>query len=383
MIGPVDDRCTDIVYTGGDRPPVNGLLDGANSGAAETWTYTCTRAVGLPAPPDTVDLNTARVVGVDPLGNSYAAEASAEVAVIDPSVNLVKSVSDNLVLVGSEVTYSFDVTNDGESPVAADDVLAEVLLVDAAVPALPTCSSPVLMSKTGGNGDDLLDRVPPEVWHYECVGTIAAPTTNLAVVRAVGGTTFGLRLPVFDYDAEYVQTFDPAISIEKTASPPRTVAGGSVTYGYAVRNTGDVPLAEVADRIEDDTCAPVAYVSGDQDEDGLLDTPTSIFEDSLDEVWIFTCATTVQRTTTNTVVVSGSAVDPEGEPLCDTSQRAALAAAPTCDPSAGAQATVVVGPPLPSSGGIVLWPLLALGSILVGIGAAALAAARQAKRAPS
>ena len=71
-----------------------------------------------------------------------------------------------------------------------------------------------------------------------------------------------------------------------------------------------MPLADVAERITDDTCSPVRYVSGDQDDDGLLDTPNSIFEDAADETWIFTCTHDVDRDTTNTVVVDRDAGRP-------------------------------------------------------------------------
>ena len=43
-----------------------------------------------------------------------------------------------------------------------------------------------------------------------------------------------------------MQPFHPAIEVIKTAEPTRLVGGGPVTYTYEVRNTGDVPLADVA-----------------------------------------------------------------------------------------------------------------------------------------
>jgi hypothetical protein len=89
-----------------------------------------------------------------------------------------------------------------------------------------------------------------------------------------------------------------------------------VTYTYKVRNTGDVPLAGVKDSIKDDTCSPVKYVSGDKDKDNLLDTPNSIFEDALNETWVFTCTTPVDDTTTNIVTVEGTPTDAAGSPLC-------------------------------------------------------------------
>ena len=87
-----------------------------------------------------------------------------------------------------------------------------------------------------------------------------------------------------------------------------------MTYTYRVRNTGDVPLANVEERITDDTCSPVTYVSGDTDGDGLLDTPDSIFEDAPTRPGFH--MHDARQTTTNTVVVEGSPVDPEGNPLC-------------------------------------------------------------------
>jgi len=314
---PVDDKCAPLVYTGGDKNN-NGLLDGANSAAVETWTYTCTRPIGMPTAPDTTDKNAVYVRGVGPLGHTYAATATAEVRVIDPAISLVKTVSNTLVPTGTEVTYGFAVTNAGNSPLAADDVLAQVTLVDAANPAQPSCASPVLVSRKGGNQDDLLDLVPAETWLYECKATITDPTWNVALVEARAGTKLGLDVPVSDIDAAFVQPFHPAIDITKKADPTELLGGGDVTYTYTVRNTGDVPLADVASQINDNTCSPLAYVSGDQDGDKLLDTPTSIFEDSLDETWTFTCTTFLDATTTNTVVVTGTPTDPIGVPLCAT-----------------------------------------------------------------
>ena len=43
VVGPVDDKCADLTFTGGDTNG-NELLDGANSAAPETWTYTCARS---------------------------------------------------------------------------------------------------------------------------------------------------------------------------------------------------------------------------------------------------------------------------------------------------------------------------------------------------
>ena len=349
VVGPTDDKCAPLVYVDGD---VNGndLLDGANSTQVETWTYTCTRSLGLPVAPATTDVNTASVRGVDPLGNIVFDQDDAEVRVIDPAIKLVKEVSDSLVPTGTEVSYEFVVTNVGTSPLAADDVLAEVTLADVADPQQPSCSRPKLVAKEGGNQDAFLDRDPAETWRYSCSSTIKVPTTNVAVVGALGGGETGLQVPVFDIAAAYVGTFNPGIDVVKSASPTVIFDSGPVTYTYTVKNTGDVPLAGVKDRITDNTCSPVKYVSGDEDGDGLLDTPNSIFEDSLDETWTFTCTTTVSTTTTNSVVTPGTPVDPGGEPLCRPTpvpvrglQAAVLPA--SCDVTDSAKETVTVVKP--------------------------------------
>lgn len=314
VLDPTDDKCAPLVYQGGDRNG-NGILEGANSAAAETWRYACARPVGQPEPPATTDVNIASVEGVDPLGNVYAASDDAEVRVLDPAINLTKAVSDSLVPSGHTVTYTFQVSNSGQSPIPADDVLERVRLRDVSLPTNPGCAQPAYVSGDT-DGDGLLPREPAEVWTYQCRGTITEPTNDVAVVIGHAGAEYGLDIPVVDAAWAFVQPFHPAIQVVKSADPKLLSGGGDVTYTYEVTNTGDVPLADVAERISDDTCSPVAYVSGDTDGDGLLDTQDSIFEDALDETWLFTCTTTVDKTTTNTVVVTGTPTDGGGQPLC-------------------------------------------------------------------
>lgn len=317
VIGPVDDKCAPLTYVSGDLNG-NDLLDGANGREVETWVFTCARSIPKPVSPDTTDVNTAAVLGVDPLGNLYSDRDDAQVTVLDPAIALEKSVNLTLVPSGTDVTYDFTVTNAGRSPIAADDVLDDIDLSDLAVPDQPTCATPALVAKEGGNQDDRLDRDPAETWRYRCTAQVDEPTSNLAVVTGVGGTDAGLDIPVLDVASAFVQTFTPAISITKSASPTLLIGGGEVEYSYEVRNPGNVPLAQVAERLTDDTCSPVSYKSGDLDEDGVLDTPTSIFEDSADEVWLFGCTTRVDTSTKNTAVVTGTPTGPDGQPLCGT-----------------------------------------------------------------
>ena len=267
-LGLIDDRCDGITYFGGDDDG-DGLVDGGTT-SPEVWKYRCTTTINGP---DAV-VNTVDVFAVGPLGNLYVAEATATVRVFDPAIQLVKTARESLVPVGTPVTYDFVVTNAGTSSLPADDVLAQISLDDVGAPSIPECDSPTPVD-VDQNGNDLLDK--DETWRYECTATINADTVNLALVTGVGGTLFDPPLPVgvFDVSAAFVGVFNPAIEVTKAANPTSVLESGDVTYTYEVRNTGDVPLADVESRIVDDKCSPVTYLSGDLDEDGLSTRPTA------------------------------------------------------------------------------------------------------------
>jgi uncharacterized repeat protein (TIGR01451 family) len=73
-------------------------------------------------------------------------------------------------------------------------------------------------------------------------------------------------------------------------------AGGSVTYTYIVTNPGTVALSNVI--VTDNKVSPVTYVSGDSNGDKLLQPS---------ETWVYTGATTLDATTTDTATATGSA----------------------------------------------------------------------------
>ena len=208
------------------------------------------------------------------------------------------------------MTYDFEVTNVGESTLAADDVLAQIELVDVSLPALPGCATPTYVSGDV-NGDGLLPR-DTETWQYVCTATVTANTTNLAIVGGTAGVGLGLPTQVFDASAAYVAVFNPAIDVTKTAESDRGVPDGRSDLQLHRSQHGRRAACRRGDSDHRRQVRPVTYVSGDEDLDDLLDTPTSIFEDSADETWIFTCTTVISVTTVNTVTVTGTPTDPGG-----------------------------------------------------------------------
>ena len=69
-----------------------------------------------------------------------------------------------------------------------------------------------------------------------------------------------------------------------------------MTYTYAVTNPGVVAMHDVV--ITDNKCAPVSYVSGDTNGNGLLEPG---------ETWIYTCGTAISVSTMDTATAKGSA----------------------------------------------------------------------------
>jgi hypothetical protein len=119
--------------------------------------------------------------------------------------------------------------------------------------------------------------------------------------------------------ATIIPRVPPLISITKVPSPLALPSGpGAVTYTYKVANIGTVAMRDI--KVTDDKCAAVALISGDTNSNNWLDT---------NEVWTYTCKTTVSQTTTNTATVIG--YDAGGLSVVDV-----------------ANATVVVGSPLPA-----------------------------------
>jgi uncharacterized repeat protein (TIGR01451 family)/fimbrial isopeptide formation D2 family protein len=134
--------------------------------------------------------------------------------------------------VGDTITYTFAV-----SLAAGSASLTNITISD------PICSAtPTLVSKTGGNQDTTLET--GETWNYSCTHVVTAtdpdPLPNTVTVTGTGPNG-----QVSDTDTHSVDIVHPAIKIVKTAKPTSIGPGDTVTYTFAVTNTGDVTLFNV------------------------------------------------------------------------------------------------------------------------------------------
>jgi hypothetical protein len=117
-----------------DADPV--LVDDADGDTTlavdETWTFTCDH-VTTEDDPSRLE-NTASVTAVNESGEEVSDEDDAVVRIIHPAIDLDKSVSATTVPVGTTVTYTFVVTNTGDTTlfdvVVTDDVLGTIGTID-------------------------------------------------------------------------------------------------------------------------------------------------------------------------------------------------------------------------------------------------------------
>jgi uncharacterized repeat protein (TIGR01451 family) len=167
--------------------------------------------------------NVASVVGTDALGGPKGTVRASDetfVDVVTPAIAIAKTAAPATVHAGDVVTYTYTITNTG------DTALNDVTVTDDKLGAV------------GGAGT--LD--PGETAVLTKAASITADTTNVAT--ASGTDRLGKTVTASD-DAS-VDVIHPAVKIVKTVDKDLVHAGEKVVYTYRVTNTGDVPLHNVS-----------------------------------------------------------------------------------------------------------------------------------------
>ncbi len=279
-----DNKCSPVTYVSGDTG------DDHVMGVGEVWTYTCTAAISV----DTTNTGTFTGTpfvdegGPKQTGDPMFATDTADVVVIQKGIDITKSASAPggvvqsavlLVPVGTEVTYTYEVTSgQATTPMEVLDVTDD------------RCA-PVEYQSGDTNTDGLVD--PGETWIYTCKVTFsgAATVTNTVVVTAVEPILGGIST---DSDNATVRSYKGSIAIKKSPSAELVPKGTPVTYTYTVLNNGTVDLTDIT--VKDDKCSPVTYKSGDTG-DGVLKP---------DDQWTFECVSALQDDTTNIADATGT-----------------------------------------------------------------------------
>ena len=207
LINGGDDICAPITFVGGDTNH-NGLVDGANSAAPRDLD------LHLSADRSTRrSRTTPRVVGVDPLGNHYEATATASrrrAAVRDRAWT--RRSATTWCWPAPPVTYTFTVTNTGESPVPANDVLSNVTLTDVSVPGRPGVRQPDLHRRATPTAT--AGSTGPRPGPTRAAAIIDETTNDMATVQ---GTD--IKGGVVDaQDTARVTVFTPGIAVVKSVA---------------------------------------------------------------------------------------------------------------------------------------------------------------------
>ncbi|MFE0020109.1 hypothetical protein [Amycolatopsis sp. NPDC059021] len=183
-------------------------------GASQT--FTCTAKA-----PIADGVNTATVTGTDPLGKVVNASADAPAPTIAPAIEVTKSANPAVIHAGEQVTWTITVRNTGDSP------LDPVKLTDDTT---TSCSRAFGALAPGASQT------------YTCTANPSKTTKN--TVTATGTDRSGQ--PVTATASATVTVINPALTIQKDASPAVVRTGDQITFTITVTNAGDVPLSDVA-----------------------------------------------------------------------------------------------------------------------------------------
>ncbi|MEA3077665.1 MAG: hypothetical protein QOF60_2573 [Actinomycetota bacterium] len=124
---PSDPKCSAAPQlkskTGGNQDAVLDL--------GETWTYTCTHTIT--AADGNSFTNTALAGAVDPLGTTVSSNGTHTLGVLHPGIAVVKTASPTSAGVGTVVTYTYVITNTGDTAltnvVVDDDILGRITTI--------------------------------------------------------------------------------------------------------------------------------------------------------------------------------------------------------------------------------------------------------------
>src|SRR4051794_30211857 len=212
--------------------------------AGATTSYTCTATA-----PVSGNANAATVTGTDSLSRTVTASATVPVPVIRPALTLAKSAAPTTVTAaGQTVSYSFLVTNSGDSTVSSISI-GDTFTAPAG--PVPTISCPAPPPAPGAS--------------TTCTGTYtvtqadvdAGTIKNSAV--ASGADIVGGSVASSTSSATVTITRAPALTLRKTAAPTAVAtAGQSISYSFVVTNSGNVTVHGIA--ISDAFASPAGPV---------------------------------------------------------------------------------------------------------------------------
>ena len=139
------------------------------------------------------------------------------------------------------------------------------------------------------------------------------PGVSDAIAQVTAGGTGSLHDAPADHDVDIRKTLgttivQPHLTVTETATPSSGTAPLEIKYEYTVTNDSstNAPIGNVV--VKDTMCAEVTYVSGDSNNNRVID---------VGERWTYTCTTTRETpaTVTNRVTATGTSDIENGRPV--------------------------------------------------------------------
>jgi uncharacterized repeat protein (TIGR01451 family) len=295
-----DSRGLIPAFDGGDTDG-NGYLN-----LSEIWNYTATYTVTEDdICEDITNTATATAYPVCPDGDPLS-DTSDPVTVqtdYDAAIMVEKQADLTSATVGDVITYTYNVTNEGNINLTGIDVLDSRDLA-------------LIFNGGDANGDGYLNL--SEIWNY----TATYKVTEEDICEDITNTATAAADPVCIDDSEVTDTsdlvtvqtdYDAAIMVEKQADLTSATVGDIITYTYNVTNEGNINLTGIA--LSDSRGFIPVFDGGDLNNDGYL---------NLSEIWNYTAIYKVTEEDicediTNTATVTADSICPDGDPLSDTS----------------------------------------------------------------
>jgi uncharacterized repeat protein (TIGR01451 family) len=257
-------------------------------------TLTCEFTETLSGNPGTTHTNVVTATGTDDDNNAVENDDDAEVGFDDvlPDITVIKTADPTTVVEpGENVTFAFEVTNNGAEAVTLTTLKDDVLL------------------DLDGQGDCVTGGVIEPAETYTCSVTVfleanAADGTHTNVVTAVGSDDDGNDHTSTD-DAEVeIDNADPVITVDKTASQSQVFAPGEdVTFTVIIENDSVASDPVTIDSLLD-------TVHGDLNGQGNCAVPQMIKPDES-----YTCEFTANVFRDETNVITANGTDDEGTPV--------------------------------------------------------------------
>jgi hypothetical protein len=272
-------KLSEPVVTDDKCAPVTKVTQQTSFDPGDVWTYTCTTTITGSMGDELV--NTAKACGM--YGDTKKCDTDTHCTdILKPAIALEKTGA-GFAYAGDTVTYGFAATNTGN--VTLDDV------------ELTDSKCQATLVRKAGETDMTFDE--GDVWHYTCTAVVPAGVAKVDNTAEVCGTVVKQDVEpreVCDEDDHSFPVRSIAIELDKEAVETTAVAGSTVNFTIAVKNTG--------------TTSYVGYVFDDPNCDEVR-TGANAADATLDpgETWTYACAMATQAGQTvaeNTATATGT-----------------------------------------------------------------------------